>query len=207
MNVKGFIWPYVGSMPVDDTLKDDLDMIKAASWGNDTPAFLDEARRLRDIETSRKTSAETKSQIYLAVLLALIPILVSLTESNALKGIMNFSIWYQITGFILFVLGIAYGIGAFIASFRALTVRAYHRIDVDEIISSGATKAPLENITKKILETVRRDRSNINFKISYVIVTHALIFRMALLLLLALSLTTFGPILDGMLIALKDLFC
>ncbi|MEJ1416260.1 MAG: hypothetical protein RPU91_04075 [Candidatus Sedimenticola sp. (ex Thyasira tokunagai)] len=207
MSLTDFIWPRAGKMALDETQKDDLDKIDSASWGNDIAAFLEEARRLRDIETNRKAAAEMKSQIYLAALLALIPILVTLTEHDALKGIMGFSVWYQIVGFILFTLGITYGAGAFFSSFLALTVQAYHRVDVDEIVSSGATETPMESITKEILKSVRRDRNNINQKISYVIVTHQLIFRMAALLLLALLLITFAPKFHGIFSALKDLIC
>lgn len=192
-----FIWPRAGKYAFDETEKDDLTKIDSASWVSDKAVFLEEARRLRDIETNRKSAAETKSQIYLAALLALIPILVTLTEHGALKGIMEFSVWYHIIGFIFFALGIAYGVGAFISSFRALMVQAFHRIDIDEIVSSGTAEAPMENITKEILKSVRRDRNRINQKVSYVIVTHQRIVRMAALLLLALLLITFAPMLHG----------
>ncbi len=200
-------WPYVGKMPPDETIKGDLEKIAAASWGEDTATFLDEARRLRDAETGRKNAAETKSQIYLAALLALIPILVSLTESDALKGIMTFDTWHRIVGFVLFILGLAYGIGAFVSSFRALTVGAYHRVDVEEIVNSGASEEPLGDLTKDILRSVRRDRQNVNRKVSYVIVTHQLLFRMALLLLLALGLVTFAPPASDLFEAVKSALC
>ena len=207
MKILEFIWPHVGRMPPDVSLKDDLNNITAASWGNDNATFLDEARRLRDIETGRKTAAETKSQIYLAALLALFPILVSLTEHEALKGIMAFDTWYRIAAFILFVVGLTYGIGAFVSSFRALTVRAYHRVDVDEIVKSGSSKDALGDLTKEILRSVRRDRRNVNHKVSFVVVTHQLVFRMALLLLLALALITFAPPASGLFETLKTGLC
>lgn len=206
MSLADFIWPCAGKIALDETQRDDLYKIDSASWGNDVAVFLEEARRLRDIETNRKAAAETKSQIYLAALLALIPIFVTLSEHDALKGIMEFSVWYQVVGFILFALGITYGAGAFFSSFRALTVQAYHRIDVDEIVSSGATEIPMENITKEILKSVRRDRNVINQKISYVIVTHQLIFRMAALLLLSLLLITIGPKFTEVIQLVKALF-
>ena len=207
MSLIEFIWPRVGQMALDDTHESDLEKIDSASWGNDAEAFLEEARRLRDIETNRKTAAETKSQIYLAALLTLIPILLTLTEHDVLKGIMEFSTWYQVIGFILFAFGITYGVGAFFSSFRALTVKAYHRVDIDEIVSSGSAEAPIESITKEILKSVRRDRSNINQKVSHVIVTHQLIFRMVALLLLALLLITFGSKFHNIFPPLKDLIC
>lgn len=207
MSLTDFFWPHVGKIVLDETLMDDLNQIDSASWGNDTGTFLEEARRLRDTENNRKAAAETKSQIYLAVLLALIPILVTLTEHDALKGIMEFSAWHQIVGVILFAISILYGAGAFISSFRALTVQAYHRVDVNEIVSSGTTPAPMESITKEILKSVRHDRNSINQKISYVIVTHQLVFRMATLLVIVLLLITFGPKFHDIFSSLKGIIC
>jgi len=207
MKILDFIWPHVGRMPQDKTLDDDLSKISAATWGDKTATFLEEARRLRDIETGRQRSAETKSQIYLAALLALIPILVSLTEHDALKGVMAFDTWYGVVGFILFILGLTFGVGGFVSSFRALTVRAYHRVDVNEIVKSGTSEDSLGDLTKQVLRTVRKDRSNVNHKISYVVVTHQLVFRMAFSLLLALVLITFAPNLGAFFDMLKTAVC
>jgi hypothetical protein len=196
MSLFDFVWPYVGRMPPDASLEADLETIASASWKTEPDAILEEVRRLRDIETSRKNSAETKSQIYLAALLTLIPVLISLADHDTFEGVLSFSNWYQTLGYICFILGISYGIGAFIASFRALTVRAFHRIDVNEISESSKSKSPVESLGKGILRSVRRDRNNINLKISFVIVAHGLVFRMAFLLLLALSLITFVPVVE-----------
>lgn len=199
MGLIRFIWPHVGTFPPDSKLEIDLNKIRDANWEGDTASFLDEARRLRDIETARKSSAETKSQIYLAALFALIPILVSLTEHKALKGIVEFDEWYQIAGFILFVVGLLYGVGAFVSSFRALAVRAYNRVDVDDIVKASSRK----DLTKEILKSVRLDRLSVNHKISFVIVTHELVFRMALCQLSALALIVFSPYVGNLFSYLK----
>lgn len=196
MNVSEILWPRVGAIPVDDGLEKDLEKIKKATWSKERKVFLEEIRRLRDIESVRRSSSESKSQIYLAALLALIPILVSLTEHDALEGVTDFSKWYQIIAFVLFIAGIAYGVGAFVSSFSALSVRSFHRVDVEELVLIGEDADPVVRLAKEILRTVRLDRSNVNLKISHVIVTHKLIFRMALSLLLALLSLTFGPKLD-----------
>ena len=207
MSLIDLVWPHAGKESEDTYLEGDISQIDTATWGDETIVFLDEARRLRDVENSRKTTAETKSQIFLAALFALIPILITLTEHSAFKGTMVFSFWYQTVGFILFCVGIIYGIGAFTSSFRALQVSAHHRVDFGEIVSSGRKKSPSEHITKEILKSVRRDRSNINHKISYVIVTQKLAFRMALFFLAALTLITIVPHFDTMIAALKSRVC
>ncbi|MCR9121906.1 MAG: hypothetical protein NXH91_06500 [Phyllobacteriaceae bacterium] len=179
------IWPYVGPSS-DASLKADLAKIRCFSRSSNEVVFLEEARRLRDIETNRKNNSENKSQIYLAVLLALIPVLLSLTEHSALKGMLGIDTWEQTACSILFATGIAFGVGAFYSSFRALTVGTYHRVDVDEIVKCADSAEAVQCLTREILLTVRNDRSAVNKKISYVVVTHKLIFRMALCLLLAL---------------------
>lgn len=204
MNLVDMVWPHAGKTPEDKSLKEDIVQIDAASWGDETAVFLEESRRLRDVETARKTTAETKSQIILAALFALIPVLVTLTEHSVFRGIMAFSVWYQTVGFVLFCIGIVYGLGAFISSFRALQVRTFHRVDVGEIVLSGAEKAPSEHIAKEILKSVRRDRSHINHKISYIIVTQKLAFRMALFFLAALALIVIAPQVETAISALTN---
>ena len=179
-----FIWPTLGKLPTDESLDSDIDGINKASWGNGGQVFLEEARRLRDIETSRKNSADIKGQIYLAALLALIPILISLTEHSLFKGILNFSDWKDFTAFALFILGILYGIGAFANALKTLSVKAFHRIDVLELVAGAKEKIPAEYLTKEILKSVRRDRTAVNQKISFVLLTQTFILRMAVLLLM-----------------------
>jgi Ca2+/H+ antiporter len=205
-NILDFIWPHVGKMPDDETLNDDLAYIDTVSWGGDAATLLEEARRLRDTETARQMSAETKSQIFLAALLALIPVLVSLTEHDAFKEVLKSSYWYAITAFGMFILGIAYGVGAFVSSFRALSVRGYHRVDLDEFVAGSKKVNPVEYLAKEILKSVRSDRSNINHKIGYVIVTHQLLFRMAGALLLALTLVVLVPKFGSISEAIKQEF-
>jgi len=192
-NFFDLIWPHVGKFYDDKNLKSDLKEIEQITWEKGSAAiYLEEARRLRDTETSRKNSADTKSQIYLAALLAIIPILVSLTEPDGVMGKLDYSQWYVVIGFFSFLLGIVYGIGAFISSFRALSVRAYNRIDVDSFLKK-TENAPEEQLAKDILKSVRLDREIVNNKISHVIVAHELLFRMALSIVFALMVIAVVP--------------
>lgn len=193
MKIFDIIWPHVGRYPEDQTLRRDLDAIDTASWGDATQTYLDEARRLRDIESERNNSAETKSQIYIAALLAVVPLAISLVEIDALKNAMKFSKWYEVLGMILFVIGMIYGAGAFVSSFRALSVRKFTRIDFEEFRDGGTMPNPVEYLAREIIKSVRCDRRNVNVKVSYVIVTHQLVFRMAIFLVGALVITVFGP--------------
>ena len=213
MNILDFIWPHVDKPAPSDkiledmALKDDLKKIEVASWGENTASFLDEARRLRDIETARADTAEKKSQIYLAVLLPLIAILVSWSGSDTFNGIKDFDTWHGILGFILFVLGLIYGVGAFVSSFRALKVCAFNRVGVTDIVKSGSSEDPLGDLTKEILKSVRQDRQTVNYKVSFILVTQAFLYRMALLLLLAVALITFADSASDLFHALKKDLC
>lgn len=202
------VWPRTGRAN-DVRLSSDLQAIEGMVINGSPNVYLEEARRLRDIETARKDTADTKSQIYLTALLAIIPILVSLTEKEGTLSSMNMSEWYGIVASIFFVLGIIYGMGAFVSSFRALSVRAYNRIDIADFIAgslSGATSAEIY-FTKEILKSIRLDREIINFKISYVIVTHQLLFRMAIFIISALFMITIVPDIVGLYRPLKASFC
>jgi hypothetical protein len=208
MRVLDFVWPHVGKPSIDATLKEELASLDAASWDQDSESFLEEARRLRDVESGRKSAAETKSQIYLAVLIALLPVLISVSESEAFKGILSFDAWYRIAGFVFLVIGLVYGVGAMMSSFRVLFVGAYNRVDVEDLVKLASSKDRIGDLTKDILKSVRRDRKAVNRKVSYVMVTQGLTLRMALFLILALSVSTFAEPMAILLKALKMwIFC
>ena len=203
MNIRDFIRPPVEKSAPDETLKYDLEIIDAASWGKNIASFLDEARRLRDIEKAREKTADTKIQIYLATLLPLITILVSWSGSDAFNGIKDFDTWYGIVCFILFVLGLIYGVGVFVSSLHVLKVRAYHRVGATEIAKIGASNDPLGDLTKEILRSVVRDRKTVDYKFSFVLVTEKRLCWMAMLLLPAIALITFADPASDLFQALK----
>ncbi|QIR85112.1 hypothetical protein [Paracoccus sp. AK26] len=192
MNIDQLLWPHVSAMHPDRNLRDDLDRITRASWRGQAGVALEEARRLRDVETSRKVSAETKGQIYLGALLALIPIIVSLTEKEFIKEIFTFSAWYHYCGALLFFAAVIYGVGGFVSAFRSINVGNFNRVDVDELVASASAPDPQEYLVKELLKSVRCDRQAVNHKISYVIVTQQLVFRMALFFMLSLAVTEVG---------------
>ena len=181
-----WVLPSVSSRIEDASLSTDISKIEKSTWKKNENIFLDEARRLRDIETSRKNAAETKGHIYLTALIALIPLLITLSEKGMLKNVTDFSSWYDISIYLLFLMAIFYGVSAFSSSFRALNVKGYHRIDVLEISNAGDEDAPVEHLIREILKSVRLDRETINLKVSYILLTQALLLRMAALFIFIL---------------------
>lgn len=174
-------------------LKSDIEKIEKESWDKNAATYLEEARRLRDIETSRKNSADSKSQIYLASLLAIIPFLSALTSKDGTLGNLNYTNWYNIMCFMFLLFSIIYGIGAFISAFRALTVRSFNRIDIEDFIKESKAANIREYFAKEILKSVRSDRDIINDKINHVVIAHKLLFRMAICTILAIFMGIFIP--------------
>jgi hypothetical protein len=181
-------WPHVEKIQKTENSIDD-NYILDASWKKKSIASLEEARRLRDEENNRLRRTETRAQIYLVGLLGLIPILLSLTEFTALKSIMVFNTWYSVTGFILFSIGITYGIGAFVSSYLVLEPGPYHRLTEEGIADAGRGKlGEIEILTKMILISIRQDRPYVDLRVERVKVTHDRVFRMALFLFSAILL-------------------
>ncbi|MCB5411224.1 hypothetical protein [Pseudogemmobacter faecipullorum] len=193
MGVCNAIWPHVGAWPKDETLDSDISEINNTVWTNNTAAFLEEARRLRDKETARKSSAETKSQIYLAALLAIVPVIISLTGKDGILGVLKFERYYDVAAFVCMVISIIYAFGAFSSAFRSLRVQAFHRVDVGDLVGKADRKLDEEYIIKEILKSVRHDRSSVNQKVSYVRVTHSHMLLMSGFLLAALFFVVLLP--------------
>ena len=197
MKIFYYIFPYVRKLAPDKTLEVDLKEIDVASFRANTVSFLDEARRLSDFKSVRVKTSETKSQIYLAVLLVLIPFLLSYFETNNLNRTMDFGTWHNIVGFVLFCLGLVYGVWALIWAFLGLTVSRYTAVGVPDIVKCGASNDPREDLTKEILKSVRIDRGIVNHKVDFVIVTQRYLVMMAVLLMPAMVLLTFvDPVID-----------
>ncbi len=193
MGVFNAIWPHVGAWPTDVSLDSDIADINSTLWTGNTAAFLEEARRLRDKEAARKLSAETKSQIYLAALLAIVPVMISLTGKDGILGDLKFERYYDVAAFVCMVISIIYGVGAFSSAFRSLRVQAFHRVDVEDLVCKAGRQLDEEYIIKEILKSVRYDRSSVNQKVSYVRVTRSHILLMSGFLLAALFFVALFP--------------
>jgi hypothetical protein len=193
MGVLNAIWPHVGAWPADESLDSDIADINSTVWTDSTTAFLEETRRLRDKEAARKSSAETKSQIYLAALLAIVPVMISLTGKDGILGDLKFERYYDVAAFVCMVISIIYGVGAFSSAFRSLRVQAFHRVDVEDLVGKAGRQLDEEYIIKEILKSVRYDRSSVNQKVSYVRVAHSHILLMSGFLLSALLFVALLP--------------
>ena len=180
------IWPYVGKRDPDKALEDDLKKIDTAFWGENTASFLDEARRERDFEMARVRTAETKSQVYIAALLILIPFLFSVVEKVTINGAMGSDASYSKVGLFLFCLGLFFGFSALYWAFRALKVSGYNRVDVAKLGQKESKEDSLGDLTKEVLKSIRRDRENVNHKISFILATEKHMRRMVSFVVLAI---------------------
>lgn len=197
-SVIGFIWP-TSVKYSDPSLTQDLEEIKATTWTTNPEIFLEEARRLRDIESARKNTADTKCQIYLGVLLALVPIALTIGGLDFFSDTLSNLQVSSIIALGLLIFGIFYGLAASTYALKTLNVTAYNRVDVDELVQHAKSKKPIDEITKEILISVRRDRIPVNQKVGLVKLTQQHVARMAIMIFCGLSLLRIWPFMfDGM---------
>ena len=184
MNCLYFVFPHVGKKPIDKSLKKDLKVIDKASWNDNTLEYLNEARRILGEDDDRVKTAETKGRIYLALLVPIIGVFISITLKNLSmidKQIMS----YPFTS-ILLVLVFLYATFAVYNSWKALKVTSYQYIDIKDFIIGSEKKDSIEYLVREILKCIRENKKTIDHKIDYILVTEDLIVRMIIFLYLAL---------------------
>jgi len=172
--------------------------------GKNAATLLDECRRIRDIETRRKNITEAKAQIYLAALLAMIPILISITGHDKFVTASAFKTWIEILGLAFFFMGIFSGIIAFIYAFRALHTAGYNRLSVEEICTIGKNANAIDDLIINILVTVRDDMETINKKVECIKRTQISVTFMAVFELVSLVLIVFFPLSINLIKSLKN---
>lgn len=176
-NITSYIWPTVGHHP-DENLQADCDKVNSAVWAGELSPVLDEARRLRDVENARSNIASSTAQIYLAGLLAFIPIVLTMLDFEYVEkrfAAINFAEFIAIT---LLVLASAYWIGAFWNALKVSNIRAYNRIDVSDLVEIANSASSKSDIIKELLVSVRCDRTIINEKVAHVRVAQMHLSRM-----------------------------
>ncbi|NQY82677.1 MAG: hypothetical protein HRT36_06630 [Alphaproteobacteria bacterium] len=196
-----FIWPTLGNCDDKETendikiIKEDgIQFIKDSTWKNKPEIFLEEARRLRDNESARRASAETKGKIYLGATLALISVGFSVSDLTTFKHLFtnlntgtNFSSGFFVLGFII------YSVSTLFFAFEILKVSSYRRVDIKEIVKAAKSNKPFDRLIREILLSVRWDRTTINQKIGLVRVTEGHFKRMVFMFIVGLFLWGIWP--------------
>ncbi len=152
-----------------------LEGIRTANWEN-KDVVLEEARRLTTREDERRRTAETKATIYLAVLAAIVPLLLSFVKD--LSVYFNvLSDWQIILLLLLLFVAIAYLLCAGIWTFRTIQVSIHHRVDVKELAELSGTPDTALELCRKILRSVNKNNEYANQKFTNLRMAHAFLLR------------------------------
>ena len=191
MNLSEVFWPRLEEPPATRTAQEaeqrqaDLDTIKAAALD---PAhiqiLIEEARRLTDTETARRTGADTRATGYLAVVGVLAPILATLAPSAIGK---NTTVVHGVVTLTLFAAADAYLLGCGFWSFRALKVSMGARVDAVDLIKVWEETDPRIELARRLLFCVRWGRQAANDKVSCIKMAHEFGVRALIVFVLALG--------------------
>ena len=158
--------------------RDESDLVRIGTSKWKSPkVVLEECRALAMREESRARSADARATIYLGVLAAIVP-LAAATVRDFSSILETWSDWIIISLTIGFLLGMLYLTAAGIWVFQTLKVRAYGRVDVDEIIGIAVHRDEEIALCREILRNVRRSRSTVNRKITCMKMAHLFLVRM-----------------------------
>jgi hypothetical protein len=195
IRVVEFFWPRL-STPTTLQLQEkanqhgqDLQLIKDAKWDTHTEIALECARALNEEETERKRSSENKASIYLAVIAAIFPVLISLPKDLYGDQLPGMSAGWQTAFLGLFVLGVLYLVSSGIWAFRTLAVSTHNRIDATDIVHLWGERDASSALIRDLLTTTRMNRDGVNAKVAFIKMAHAFLLRtfiaFAILLLVA----------------------
>lgn len=153
--------------------REDVEGIKQCDWSRETEFALREAKDLASSEEERRRAADGKASTYLLVAAALVTLLTYLESA----------IWDQKAGtkwasMPVLVVAVVYLMQAGVWAFRTLQVRAFVRVDVDDLLRvwSGAGDA-VPKLVAEHLAAVRRNRDPVNDKVSAILMAHKFLLR------------------------------
>jgi len=178
-----FFWPRL-SRPTVAQIEErarlqeqDLQLVKGAKWDKHPEIALECAKALNEQETERKKSSEGKASIYLAVIAAIFPVLVSLPKDLYGDKLPEMGTGWQAVLLGLFVLGVTYLVRCGIWAFRTLAVSTHNRIDATDIVRLWGESNANDALIRDLLITTRMNRDGVNAKVAYIKMAHAFLLR------------------------------
>ena len=151
-----------------------IEIVEEGDWTRGADAALEEARRIFDAESARRSGADGKAGIYLAVITALIPVLTSLLPN--LWGSKIHVVLGSIS-LLTFVISVAYLIGAGWWAFKTIKVSITHTISPCDIAMSWKTDSPEQGLAKRLSKAVIANYDGVNEKVLFIKLTHAYLLR------------------------------
>lgn len=177
VRVCDFVWPMPCKAGSDDQKKlmSSLnEAVEEGDWSRGGDVALEEARRIFDAESERRSSADSKAGIYLAVITALIPVLTSLLPNLWGSGI---HVVLGSLSLLMFGISVAYLIGAGWWAFKTIKVAISHTISPYDIAMSWKTDSPEQGLAKRLSKAVIANYDRVNEKVLFIKMTHAYLLR------------------------------
>ncbi|MEO8114134.1 MAG: hypothetical protein ABI655_07140, partial [Phenylobacterium sp.] len=176
MRAWDWLWPML-ERPDDadrareaQSLRADLEAVKAAKLDEDVEVLLDEARRLFDAEGERRKGADGRATAYLTVLGVLIPLLAAVAPSalGPTKDVAK-----SVVTLVLFTAAAGYLFGGAVWAFLTLRISVAYRMDAIDLVNIWATPARKADLVKGVLSCVRYERRGVNETVSAIKMAHA----------------------------------
>lgn len=177
VRVCDLVWPMPSKAGSDDQKKLMGSLIAAVEegdWSRGADVALEEARRIFDAESARRSGADSKAGIYLAAITALIPVLTSL-----LPNLWGSKIHVVLGSFSLLTFGIsvAYLVAAGWWAFKTINVAMSHTISPYDIAISWKTDSPEQGLAKRLSKAIIANYDGVNEKVLFIKLTHAYLLR------------------------------
>lgn len=177
VKVRDFLWPTQSKVSSDDQkrLINRLnEAVEEGDWSKGADVALEEARRIFDSESARRSSADSKAGIYLAAITALIPVLTSLLPN--LWG-SKIHVIFGGLSFLTFGISVAYLIGAGWWAFKTINVSVSYTISPYDIAMSWKNDSPEQGLAKRLCKAVIANYDRVNEKILFIKITHSFLLR------------------------------
>lgn len=172
-----YLWPMLSSSGLEGQKKlmgSLNEAVEEADWSMSSDVALEEARRILDAESERRSGADNKAGIYLAAVTALIPVLTSLLPN----------LWGKDLHFVLrslslltFAVSVAYLVGAGWWAFKTINVAMAYTTSPYDIAVSWKTDSPEQGLAKRLAKAVIANYDKVNEKVSFLKMTHAYLLR------------------------------
>lgn len=175
-----FFWPWLEKrLPqeqarLEERARNDEPRIAAISLSRAPNVALDEVRRLADSEAERRRGTEQKAAIYLPLVAALIPLILSVVGALWDKKAGSAPIMLNM---LILGLAVAYTAWAGWWAFKALKVASSHEPGLGDFEKAWSNQNPTATLAGRLLLHTRRNQDGIDWKVSCIMMAHEFLLR------------------------------
>jgi len=155
-------------------LDEQLKEIDEVNWNKCPEVALEHASKLAESEAQRRRTAESKATIYLAVITALVPLVLTVQAAAWEEKVGPAPSWLRL---ILLAIAVMYISAAAFYAFRTLEVKGFHTLGISDLVAAWKTRKTTNRLVKSILSAVRESQSAVNAKVTQIKLTHLHMMR------------------------------